>query len=315
MPVLDDWESVEELIRRLDQVFASRPVTISVLLVDDGSVSQPSEDMSKMAYTCLQGISILRLKKNLGHQRALAVGLCHIVEKIECDAVLVMDGDGEDKPEDAALLLQRLEQLSGHSVVFAERGRRSEALIFRSGYILYKFLHLVLTGRSIRVGNFSAISRSCLSALTVEPMLWNHYAASVFRARLPMATVPTHRGVRIKGRSRLNFVALVVHGLSALACYGEIIGVRLILGGGVLLLLAFLALGALLGVKLFTSVAIPGWTSLSLCLIIIFIFQIVTLVSNFTMQIISERGSQPFLPARDYAWFVAGVKNLYSRVP
>jgi hypothetical protein len=110
-------------------------------------------------------------------------------------------------------------------------------------------------------------------------------------------------------------VALVVHGLSALACYGEIIGVRLILGGGVLLLLAFLALGALLGVKLFTSVAIPGWTSLSLCLIIIFIFQIVTLVSNFTMQIISERGSQPFLPARDYAWFVAGVKNLYSRVP
>lgn len=313
MPVFNDWASAEELIRRLDEAFAPSSDSVAIILADDGSTLEPPKEFGAGPHTKLSDISVLKLKKNLGHQRALTVGLCYIAEKLPCDATLVMDGDGEDKPGDAIRLLEKMRQLPQPTIVFAERTRRSESFDFRLGYAIYKILHYILTGLSIRVGNFSAVPATLLPAITIDPMLWNHYAASVMRTRLPVETVPTERGKRIKDQSRLNFVGLVVHGLSALACYGEIIGVRLIIVSGILLLMAVLGLGMLIGLKLFTPLAVPGWTSLLLCLIIVLILQIATLVSNFTMQIISGRSAQPFLPARDYSWFVSSFKTLYKK--
>ena len=311
IPILNDWVSVAEVITRLDQAFAGSVDTLSVLMVDDGSTIPPP--VLPGPYKKLHDVSVLKLKKNVGHQRALAVGLCHIAEKIKCDAVLIMDGDGQDVPADAARLVQRMQQLPEPTAVFAERARRSESLAFRFCYGVYKLLHLFLTGLGIHVGNFSVLPAVYLDRLAIEPMLWNHYAASVMRARVPVDRVSTSRGTRVQGESRLNFVGLVVHGLSALACYGEIIGVRLILFSGLLFVFGLADLAALVGVKLFTNWAVPGWTSILLGLVMVVILQVATLVSNFTMQIISLRSAQPFLPARDYAWFVAGFTTLYPK--
>ncbi len=313
MPILNDWASVEEVIAHLDQAFASSPDSLAVLLVDDGSTLPPPERFGLGPYAKLSGISVLVLKKNVGNQRALAVGLCHIAEKIPCDAVLIMDGDGQDLPADAARLVERLKQLTGPTVVFAERTRRSESIAFRFSYTIYRLLHLALTGLGIHVGNFSVFPAAYLGRIAVEPMLWNHYAASVMRARLPVERIPTERGGRLQGQSRLNFVGLVIHGLSALACYGEIIGVRLILFSGVLFFLALVALGVLVGLKIFTAFVIPGWTTLLVFLLLIVVLQVATLVSNFTMQIISQRSAQPFLPARDYAWFISSFRTVYRK--
>ncbi len=118
-----------------------------------------------------------------------------------------MDGDGQDVPTDAARLVERMKQLPEPTAVFAERARRSESLAFRFSYAVYKLLHLTLTGLGIHVGNFSVIPAAYVDRLAIEPMLWNHYAASVMRARVPVDRVPTHRGARIQGESRLNFVA------------------------------------------------------------------------------------------------------------
>ncbi|HEX4141861.1 MAG TPA: glycosyltransferase [Candidatus Methylacidiphilales bacterium] len=309
IPILNDWVSVAEVITGLDQAFATSPDSLSVLMVDDGSTIPPPARLGP--YKKLAAVSVLKLKKNVGHQRALAVGLCHIAEKIKCDAVVIMDGDGQDVPADAARLVERMKQLPEPSAVFAERVRRSESLAFRFCYGVYKLLHLILTGLGIHVGNFSVLPAVYLDRLAIEPMLWNHYAASVMRARVPVDRVPTARGSRIQGESRLNFVALVVHGLSALACYGEIIGVRLILLSGFLFAFGLINLAVLIGLKLFTNIPVYGWTSTLVVLTLVVILQVATLVSNFTMQIISLRSMQPFLPARDYAWFVAGLSTLY----
>ena len=311
IPILNDWVSVAEVITGLDQAFAASSDSLSVLMIDDGSTTPPPELLGP--YAKLTGVSVLKLKKNVGHQRALAVGLCYIAEKIKCDAVVIMDGDGQDVPADAARLVERMKQLPEPTAVFAERARRSESLAFRLCYGVYRLLHLLLTGLGIHVGNFSVLPAAYLDRLAIEPMLWNHYAASVMRARVPVDRVPTSRGVRIQGESRLNFVALVVHGLSALACYGEIIGVRLILLSGLLFAFGLVDLAALIGIKLFTNFAVLGWTSIVLGLVLVVILQVATLVSNFTMQIISMRSVQPFLPARDYAWFVAGLTTLYPK--
>lgn len=309
IPILNDWVSVTEVIAGLDRAFAASPDSLSVLLLDDGSTIPPPVRLGP--YQKLRDVAVLKLKKNVGHQRALAVGLCHVAEKMKCDAVLIMDGDGQDVPADAARLVERMKKLPEPTAVFAERARRSESLTFRISYAVYKFLHVVLTGLGIHVGNFSVLPAVYLDRLTIEPMLWNHYAASVLRARVPVDRVPTHRGGRIQGESRLNYVGLVVHGLSALACYGEIIGVRLIFLSGILFVLGLAALGALIAIKLGTNLAVPGWTSIYLGLMLVVILQVATLVSNFTMQIISQRSAQPFLPARDSGWFVAGLTTLY----
>jgi hypothetical protein len=310
MPILNDWASVEEVIGHLDRAFASSSDSVSIFLVDDGSTIAPPVGFGRGSHGKLREISILRLKNNMGHQRAIAVGLCYLAEKITCDSVLVMDGDGEDVPADAVRLVERMKQSVGPTIVFAERTRRSESITFRCGYFIYRVLHIALIGRDIRVGNFSAVPAAYLERLAIEPMLWNHYAASIMRSRLPVDRVPTERGSRINGQSHLDFVSLTIHGLSALACYSEIIGVRLILFSGVLVLLAIAAQLILFGLGWFGGLRVSAWTSILLGLVFLAVLQIATLVCNFTMQIISLRSAQSFLPARDYTWFVSSFRRL-----
>ena len=317
-PILDDWVSAQEVLRRLDAAFADRPETVSVLFVDDGSSGGPSSDFGRGPYGKLREIDVLKLKKNLGHQRALAVGLCHVSDKVPCDAVIVMDCDGEDDPHDAVRLAEHLSGLNrcdppANPIVFAERTRRSESFVFRLGYLGYRFLHYVLTGRGIRFGNFSIVPRARLIALATEPMLWNHYAASVAGSRLPYTTIPTHRGPRIAGKSHLNFIGLVMHGLSALSCYNEIIGVRVLVFSLFLFILSLLGVMTTIALRLFTQLPLAGWTSLFAGILVILLLQVITLASNFTMQIISSRSMQPFLPLRDYVWYIDGVKSYLNR--
>jgi hypothetical protein len=314
-PVLDDWKAARELLSRLDGAFADRTDILSVLLVDDGSSEALPADFGTGSFARLRDIDVLKLKKNLGHQRALAVGLCHIAAEIPCDAILVMDADGEDDPADAVRLVKKLEEQSRENVamppiVFAERTRRSETLTFRLGYLAYRILHYGLTGRGIRFGNFSVIPHARLAGLTIEPMLWNHYAASVAASRLPLTTIPSDRAARLAGTSRQSYVKLVIHGLSALSCYNETIGVRLLLISCCLFGLSFAALFATIVLRLVTHIPVLGWTSLFAGILIVFLFQVITLASTFTMQIISARSIQPFLPARDYVWYVDRLERL-----
>ena len=315
-PVLNDWVSARELLRQLDTSFAATTDTVSVLLIDDGSTEKPAADFGTGPYSHLQEVSLLKLKKNLGHQRALAVGFCHIADKVPCDAILVMDSDGQDSAHDAVRLVKKLHELGRLEeppIIFAERTRRSESVVFRLGYFGYRVMHYFLTGRGIRFGNFSVIPRPRLTGLTVEPMLWNHYAASVIVSRVPYATISTQREARIAGESRHGFVKLVIHGLSALSCYNEIIGVRVLLMSFVLLALSLIGLIFTLGLHLATRLPLPVWTSLFAAILLVFFFQVITLASNFTMQIISARSAQPFLPARDYAWYIDRIEPRLRR--
>ena len=79
------------------------------------------------------------------------------------------------------------------------------------------------------MGNFSVIPRERLASLVVVSELWNHYAAAAMRSRQPFCTIPTRRAERLDGESKMNFVGLVVHGLSAISVYSDIVGVRLLI--------------------------------------------------------------------------------------
>ena len=217
IPVFNDWPAAARLLIELDRALDSAGRDAHVLLIDDGSSESSDEALAPPSPSRLRQIDILHLRHNVGHQRAIAIGLSHIEAQIPCEALVVMDSDGEDRPEDVPRLLAELDRHGGRRIIFAERLRRSEGLVFATMYALYRALHVLLTGERVRFGNFSAIPGPLASRLVAMSDLWNHYAAAVIKSRMPYATIVTTRGPRYCGVTKMNYVALVTHGLSAMS--------------------------------------------------------------------------------------------------
>ena len=313
MPVLDDWVALDRLLGLIDPVLLGAGLGAEVLVVDDGS-TRPIGDRCAGPYRAIGRVEVLHLRRNLGHQRAIAVGLAALeAERPGPDLVAVMDSDGEDDPSDIPRLVAACEA-SGRSVmVFAERTKRSETPLFRACYRLYRVVHRVLTGRSVRVGNFSVVPRARLSSLVAVSELWNHYAAAAFTTRQPVTMIPTARGRRLDGRSRMNFVGLVIHGLSAISVHSDIIGVRLMLATLGLIGLDGLALLTTFAVRVFTDRAIPGWATTAFGVLLILLVQATLFLFVSSFMILAGRNAAGFLPSRDHVHFVGSREEVYRR--
>ncbi len=253
IPVLNDWESASILADNIRKHTKFITGNKAIIFVDDGSISEEYGDLESSDDLF---IYILRLKRNLGHQRAIAIGLSAIAATVSTDFVVVMDGDGEDMPEHVASLIEAA-TLPPHPIVFAKRTRRSEGWLFRMGYIAFKSFHRVLTGRGCDIGNFSVIPAKWLARLTCTTELWIHYSAAVTNSRIPILKRPCARGRRYCGNSKMKGVSLVVHGLSAIAVLGETVGVRLFLFLCFSALATCLAILAVIYLRFFTTLAIP----------------------------------------------------------
>ena len=304
--VYNDWDSLDPLLGMIDQALFDQGLFAGVLVIDDGStVEAPTRWNNGLGYRALPRIDLLTLKRNLGHQRAIAVGIAYAEHRGVCDELIVMDGDGEDNPRDIPRLIACSRADGGRSIVFAERAKRSESLVFRLFYLLYQTLHWMLTGRVARVGNFSLIPRSRLSSLSVVSELWIHYAAAAFRSRQPLSFVPTARAKRLRGKSQMNFPGLVTHGLSALAVNGDLVGVRVLLFGSILGVLngvafgttSYLGIGSLFGVPVSSIFVALGflWTIL------------MAMTAVFVILVLGGRSVSGFLPKRDHGFYCEGV--------
>lgn len=308
MPVRNDWTAARTVVERVGRELQGLDATADILLIDDGSLMA-----CPPAWTpggSIRQLQVLELKRNLGHQRAICVGLAHAAEHCSSDAVLVMDADGEDDPSDVPRLVEEFERQGRQTVVFAERRKRSESLLFRLGYASYRALHRVLVGDPVRVGNFSLLPGSRLSSLLVVPELWSHYAAAVIVSQQPYCTIPTHRARRLDGKSSMSVVKLVVHGMSALTVYNDRIGARLLLAG----VMAAGVAGLLFLVMLASFLIGRPWTPAPMGIVILstlLLFNGLSLAALFCSLTLGVRSAGTFLPARDYHWFVGEVRTLF----
>lgn len=303
IPIFNDWSVVAQLLPKIDRVMKERQLSLDVVLVDDGSTVGPATFVCPRL-TAIASVSILELRRNLGHQRAIAVGLTYLYQHLKPSAVVVMDGDGEDDPGDVPRLIDKSKAEGDRKIVFAERKRRSEPIVFRAFYWLYRALHLLLTGYRVRVGNFSLIPALALSRVVVISEMWNHYAAAVYNARIDYVMVPTSRARRLGGRSHMNFISLVVHGLSALSVYSHIIGVRMLvltaIGIGLAAVgLVVIAILASLGVT-----PLPGLLPYLAAVLLVMLFQAATAAVAFVFIVLAGRQGASVIPLRDYVHFV-----------
>jgi hypothetical protein len=310
MPVFNDWDSLALLLPRLDAALAARQLRSQILIVDDGSLVRPAPEVFAGPFRALDGVEVLELRRNLGHQRAITVGLAFLETRSAPAVTVVMDSDGEDDPADVPRLLDRLKECGGEKIIFAERTRRSERLTFRFFYFLYQLLYRVLTGQRVRVGNFSAVPAERLASLVCVSEAWNHYAASIYKSRQPVELVATARATRLAGQPRMSFVNLVVHGLSAISVYSDVVGVRLLLAALLLILATFGLLVATVVVRLVTDWAIPGWATNAFGLLLVILIQAIVSAVVFSSLVLANRNQMTFLPQRDHVFFVKRVYRL-----
>ena len=313
MPVYNDWESFARLVDEINQCAREfKNISATIIAVDDGSTQLfPISKNQYEKYQYIRDISILHLARNLGHQKAIALGLAYINSNITCDFIVVMDADGEDQPQDIAKLLEESDKLTGQ-VIFARRTRRSEGLVFRAFYFFYKIFFNLLTGKEIAFGNFSLIPASLLNRVTHLPEIWNHFAAGIMRANIPWSSIPTRRGTRYGGKSSMNFVNLVVHGLSAISVYTEILTVRLMIFAVLIILISILGFFSLLYVKYLTPLAIPGWATNVAIGIVVIMFQAILLLALLTFLSLNYRSSKLFIPAKDYQDYLLHLEKIHG---
>lgn len=304
-PIYNDWAALETLIKALDRELGSDRLSAEILIVDDGSHLVPDFGERQLALASIAAVEVLHLRRNLGHQRAIAIGLAYLEANSTCDAVVVMDGDGEDRPEDIRQLLDRLDGENGQRVVFAERKRRSEGRAFAALYWLYRVTHWLLTGERVRVGNFSVIPRALLRRLVGVSDLWNHYAAAVFHARLPYVAVPTTRGTRYAGRSQMNFVALVTHGLSAMSVFGDRIGVRLLIVTCAVTMSVVALYIALAAWHVAAGEQFAGWVLFGGAALLLLILLLLATSLAFVFIILAGRNNPGFLPFREFLHYIS----------
>lgn len=311
IPIFNDWASANILIPLLDEALGDIHHPLQIILVDDGSSLSAQQHFNlPQPLKHVQQINILELACNLGHQRAIAVALAYIEENIGCRSVVIMDGDGEDDPNDVPKLIQQCEQHGNQKIIFSKRTQRSESVWFQIFYAMYRLLYRFLTGSSIQMGNFSIIPHPILKRLVVVSEIWNHYTAGVLKARLPYLELNTKRNPRLQGQSKMNFTALVIHGLSAISVHGDVIGVRILIATAFLMVFSSLLTVIIFVIKIFTDLAIPGWTSTLTSSLLIIFMQAIMISVYFVFSVLTNRNHNTFIPRRDYQHFIISCKPM-----
>jgi len=270
-PVYEDTQSAEKLIRELNSALENNYYLVAI---DDGSLNEPF-NVDILNNHNVEGV-VIKLKKNVGHQMAIAIGLQYVSNEIEwAERIVVMDSDGEDNPQHVKELVEACDS-ENIDIAVGTRRNRSETKQFIFFYNIYKIVFKALSGRSIAFGNFMCIKSDALKRIVVMPELWTHLAACTLSSKLRLSSCHLDRGKRYFGQSKSNFIGFALHGFKALMVYSEEVLVRV---GVFCAIIACLAvLGGIIAVLFkFIGVATPGWFSIVMGIFILVFLQTGTL--------------------------------------
>ena len=226
IPLFNDWKSVSRLLKEIDLQVNNWKAEISVFIVNDASTEKQSG--IQFNFKKIKLVKILNMKKNTVHQRCIAAGLKYICKNEDFDRVIVMDADGEDRPEELNDFFNKAEE-NPNMTITGNRFKRSEGIIFKVLYEVHKLLTLVFTGKLIKFGNFSCLPKNHVEQLIQKPYLWNSYSSSVVKTINDRTFIASIRGSRYVLPSKMNFVGLVFHSLSIISVFRNLVIIRSIL--------------------------------------------------------------------------------------
>ena len=223
IPIYNDRESLKLLVENVNHEIKDLNHEISIVVINDASSQQIIDSYPNIEN--ISSLEIINMKENRGHTRCIASGLKYIFEKKEFDYVIPMDGDGEDRPEEIKNFIQLSEQ-SGEKSIVGERVKRSEGLFFQICYQFHKFLTLAFTGKSIKFGNFTCLSKVTVKKMLEEKATWNSFSGSLKKIEIDLISTPSIRGKRYFGPSQMSFLNLLKHSLSIISIFRKTVLIR-----------------------------------------------------------------------------------------
>ena len=226
IPIYNDRESLKLLIEKINYEIKDLIHDISVVVINDASSQQIIDTYPNIEN--INSIEIVNMKENRGHARCIASGLKYLFEKKEFDYVIPMDGDGEDRPEEIGKFIDFLKYDSTKPIV-GERIKRSEGLIFKISYNIHKLITFIFTGQSIKFGNYTCLPKSTVEKMINEMATWSSFSGSLAKLEKNRSTIPSIRGERYFGPSKMSFYNLIKHSLSIIAVFKINVIIRSIL--------------------------------------------------------------------------------------
>ena len=226
IPIYNDWKSVLKLIENINLQLEENDNEITIFIINDASTEETPIIDSE--YKNFLSIKIINIKNNLGHARCIATGLKYVYENFKFDYVIPMDGDGEDRPEEIKNFINLAKQNSNEPIV-GKRVKRSEGLIFKINYFIHKIVTLVLTGKSIKFGNFTCLPKNTVYKLINDKSTWSSFSGSLSKLEKKLVFSPSERGKRYFGPSKMNFFNLLIHSFSIIAVFKTTVILRSIL--------------------------------------------------------------------------------------
>ena len=216
IPIFNDWKSLKKLLIEINESIKSfDDINFECLIVNDASTIQPQE-LNKPSN--FESLEILNMRENKGHARCNAFGIRYIFQKKKFDYLILMDGDGEDRPEEITNLVEKIKENPNLSVV-AKRIKRSEGLFFKFLYQMHKLITLLFSGQNINFGNYSILTKSDVGKLHSEASLWSSFSGSVKKNIKTFNEINSIRGLRYYGPSQMSLLKLVIHSLSIIAVF------------------------------------------------------------------------------------------------
>ena len=223
IPIFNDWDSVTELLKNINIEIKNLNHEVSVIIINDASTE--IKEINTLTLKNINSAQIVNMTKNQGHSRCLASGLKYIFKEKDFDYVIPMDGDGEDRPEEIIDFIQ-LADHSENKTIIGERIKRSEGFFFKLCYQFHKFLTLAFTGESIKFGNFTCLSKSTVEKMLNEKATWNSFSGSLKKVEKNLLSIPSIRGIRHFGPSKMSFFNLLKHSLSIISVFRKTVLIR-----------------------------------------------------------------------------------------
>jgi len=223
IPLYNDWKSVTKLLNEIDTQVNDWDAELSIIIVNDASTEE--RPIINLNYKKIELVKILNMKKNTVHQRCIAAGLKYICKNEDFDHVIVMDADGEDRPEELNDFYKKTLE-NPNKTITGNRFKRSEGIVFRVLYEVHKVLTLIFTGKLIKFGNFTCLPKEHVEWLIKKPYLWNSYSSSVIATIKNRESIASTRGIRYVLPSKMNFTALVFHSLAIISVFKNLVIIR-----------------------------------------------------------------------------------------
>ncbi len=267
IPLYNDWKSVSKLLNEIDSQTNNWDAEVSIVIVNDASTEKESGLQS--IFKKIKSVKILNMKKNQVHQRCIATGLKYICENEDFDRVIIMDADGEDRPEELNDFFKKAKE-NPNMTITGNRFKRSEGFVFKVLYEAHKLLTLIFTGKLIKFGNFSCLPKNHVQQLVQKPYLWNSYSSSVVRTIDERTFIPSTRGTRYVLPSKMNIFALIFHSLSIISVFRNAVIIR-----SVIYLLVYLLL-------IFNNISVI--TLFPILLLLVFLFIILKITTRADMD-------------------------------